>query len=110
MNALATTGMKEYWTKALSQFQKSHSRVGTMKKGMKRGPRSAQMAEASMPNDTTNRTANCATAMTISSVQYRRLARIAQGSGCSRAFQSVLRGWWASCTERALTTLARYGV
>ena len=57
MKALATTGMKEYWTKALSQFQNSHSSVGTMKKGMKRGPSSAQTAEAIMPKEMTKRTA-----------------------------------------------------
>src|SRR6476620_7784726 len=31
MKALAMTSMKEYWTNAFSQFQNSHSSVGTMK-------------------------------------------------------------------------------
>ena len=69
MNALAMTGMNEYWTNDLSQPQKIHSMVGTMKKGMKSGPIKAQMAEAMMPKDTMKRSDHCASPMTISMVQ-----------------------------------------
>ena len=49
MNALATTGMNEYWMNDFSQFQNSHSSVGTMKNGMKSGPSSAHTPLAIMP-------------------------------------------------------------
>ena len=38
MNALAITRMNEYWMNALSQPQKIHSSVGTMKNGTNSGP------------------------------------------------------------------------
>ena len=38
MKAFATTGMNEYWMNAFSQFQNSHSSVGTMKNGTNSGP------------------------------------------------------------------------
>src|SRR5688572_11711145 len=107
MKAFATTGMNEYCTNALSQFQNSHSQLGTMKNGIKSGPRSAQTALAIMPNETTKSSANCARAIRRSISQYRRFARIDQGSGCSSAFQSVVRLSCAFCTDRALRMDAR---
>ena len=44
MNAFAITSMNEYWMNALSQPQKSHSSVGTMKNGTKSGPDEAAHA------------------------------------------------------------------
>src|SRR3954454_450660 len=107
MNASAITGMNEYCTNAFSQFQNSHSRVGTMKKGMNSGPSSAHTADAIIPNDTTNMTANCARPMTINMVQYSRFARMDHGSGCSNAFQSALSVCCASWIDRALRMPAR---
>ena len=49
---------RRYWTNALSQPQKSHSSVGTMKNGTKSGPTSAQTALATRLNETTNRSAD----------------------------------------------------
>src|SRR6476620_3702462 len=69
MNAFAMTNMKEYWTNALSQFQNSHSSVGTMKNGTNKGPTSPHTALAIMLNETTNRRANCASPITINIVQ-----------------------------------------
>ena len=48
-NAMATTGMNAYWTKALSQPQNSQSSFGTMKNGTKSGPTSAHTALAIRP-------------------------------------------------------------
>src|ERR1051325_6609720 len=42
MKAFAMTSMNEYCTNALSQFQNSHSSVGTMKNGTNSGPTSPQ--------------------------------------------------------------------
>ena len=47
---------------ALSQPQNSHSSVGTMKNGTKSGPTRAQTALAIMLKETTNISANCASA------------------------------------------------
>jgi hypothetical protein len=59
-------------------FEDEDEGVGTMKKGMKRGPSRAQTAEAIMPKETTKRTANCARPMTI-----RRVAATAHHGHCS---------------------------
>src|SRR5581483_4754498 len=108
MNALAMTSMNEYCTNAFSQPQNSHSIVGTMKNGTNNGPTRPHTALAIMLNDTTNNSANCASPITISIVQYRRLASSDQASGCCIAFQSVLRFCWASCTDRAPRKPAKY--
>ena len=48
-NAIATTGMNEYWMNDFSQPQNSQSSFGTMKNGTKIGPSSPQTALAISP-------------------------------------------------------------
>src|SRR6267142_5112775 len=83
-NATATTGMKEYWMNDFNQPQNNQSSFGTMKNGTKIGPSSAHTAEAIRPNEITARDNPFATATSSSTVQYMRLARIDQASGCMK--------------------------
>src|SRR4029450_1064983 len=85
-NAIATTGMKEYWTNDFNQPQKSQSSFGTMKNGTKIGPKSAQTALAIRPKAITARDKAFATATRSRTVQYMRLARIAHASGGPRGW------------------------
>src|SRR3990170_8778619 len=80
-NANATTGMNEYWINALNHDQNNQSSLGTMKNGTKIGPSSAHTALAMSPNATIASEMTFASVTTISSSQYRRLARIDQASG-----------------------------
>src|SRR5262245_58019825 len=83
-NAMATTGMNEYWTNDLSQPQKSQSSFGTMKNGTKIGPSSPHTALAIRPNEMTASEIALATAISRRTVQYIKFARIDQGSGCRK--------------------------
>src|SRR3954469_11245402 len=83
-NAIATTGMNEYWMKDFSQPQKSQSSCRTMKNGTKIGPRRAQTALAMSPKAITARDSAFAIATSSSTVQYSRFARIDQASGCMK--------------------------
>src|SRR5262245_1882983 len=80
-NAKAMTGTNEYWMNALNHDQNSQSSFGTMKKGTKIGPTSAQTALALRPNATTGSDTTFPSVTTISRSQYRRLARIDHASG-----------------------------
>src|SRR4051812_10511767 len=68
-NAIATTGMNEYWMKDLSQPQNSQSSFGTMKNGTKIGPSRPHTALAMRPKAITARDSAFATAMRTSTVQ-----------------------------------------
>ena len=68
-NAMATTGMNEYWMKAFSQLQNSQSSFGTMRNGTKIGPSRPQTALAIRPNAMTARERAFAKAMRSSTVQ-----------------------------------------
>src|SRR6266571_4610417 len=83
-NARATTGMNEYWTKALNHDQNSQSSFGTMRNGTKIGPSKAQTALAMRPNATIASDRTLAIVMTIRSSQYSRFARIAHVSGWTK--------------------------
>src|SRR2546422_2877345 len=79
-NANAMTGINEYCMNALNHDQNSQSSFGTMKKGTKIGPTSAQTALAIKPKATTASETTFARVTTIRSSQYRRLARIDHAS------------------------------
>src|SRR6266851_101307 len=68
-NAIAITGMNEYWINDLSQPQNSQSSFGTMKNGTKIGPTSPQTALAIKPNAMTARDRAFANAMRSRTVQ-----------------------------------------
>src|SRR6185295_13247703 len=76
-NAMATTGMNEYWMNAFSQPQNSQSSFGT-----KIGPSRPHTALAISPNAITASDSAFARAMSNRTVQYMRFARIDQASGC----------------------------
>src|SRR4029450_9247771 len=69
-NAMATTGMNEYWMNALSQPQKSQSSFGTMKNGTKIGPSKPHTALAISPKAMTASDSALASAMSSRTVQY----------------------------------------
>src|SRR6476619_5583024 len=68
-NAIATTGMNEYWINDLSHPQNSQSSFGTMKNGTKIGPSRPQTALAIRPNAITASDRAFASAMRMRTVQ-----------------------------------------
>src|SRR5882762_10437015 len=68
-NAIATTGMNEYWMNDLSQPQNSQSSFGTIKNGTKIGPSRPHTALAMRPNAITASDNAFARAMRTSTVQ-----------------------------------------
>src|SRR2546425_285814 len=68
-NAIAITGMNEYWMNDLSQLQNSQSSFGTMKNGTKIGPTNPQTALAIKPNEITASERAFATAISSRTVQ-----------------------------------------
>src|SRR3989454_9380591 len=68
-NAIATTGINEYWMNAFSQPQNSQSSFGTMKNGTKIGPSKPQTALAISPNAITASDKAFASAISSRTVQ-----------------------------------------
>src|SRR2546428_2916358 len=69
-NAIATTGINEYWMNAFSQPQNSQSSFGTMKNGTKMGPSKPHTALAMSPKAMTASESAFARAMSNRTVQY----------------------------------------